>query len=357
MENGVEISGKASGGVEADLFVFTVNPSNYTGVSLINCKLNGSNYLTWSRAMLTALIAKNKVRMIDGSVPRPSEGDPNRANVTCATVAQTLWEDLRERYSQGNETRIYQLKAEIDNLKQEGMSIPKYYFQLKTIWVELDNYFEIPACTCSAARMYAAHREQEIHQFLMGLGSEYSTVRSNILSHEPAHSLNKVHALILHEERQNMVALSHESSAPDGAAFLGRTVGNKLEIQNSRSSSNYGGQGRGRGGTSKTCYHCGSSGHIKSACWLLHGFPANWESRQSKDKMRSEFAGRKTGGSGIAGQRRTALGPGQFSGLQAHQTRLGQSNSGPSPIGRLHVQSSSGPNSFGGLQAHQAQLG
>ncbi|PKI56530.1 hypothetical protein CRG98_023056 [Punica granatum] len=106
--------------MEADLLsIFTVNPSDYTGVSLINCKLNGSNYLTWSRAMLTALTAKNKVGMIDGSVPRPPEGDPNRAkwdmcnalviswifntlnselqsSVACATVAQTLWEDLHE---------------------------------------------------------------------------------------------------------------------------------------------------------------------------------------------------------------------------------------------------------------------
>ncbi|PKI51031.1 hypothetical protein CRG98_028580 [Punica granatum] len=91
------------------------------------------------------------------------------------------------------------------------MTIPKYYSRLKTLWDELDNYLEIPACTCSAARTYAAQREREkIHQFLMGLGSEYSTVRSNILSHEPAHSLNKVHALILHEEWQNMVVLSHE---------------------------------------------------------------------------------------------------------------------------------------------------
>ncbi|PKI38804.1 hypothetical protein CRG98_040805 [Punica granatum] len=59
--------------------VYTVNPSDYTGASLINCKLNGTNYLTWSRAMKTALIAKNKVGMVDGSVQKPPEGDPNRA--------------------------------------------------------------------------------------------------------------------------------------------------------------------------------------------------------------------------------------------------------------------------------------
>ncbi|PKI46722.1 hypothetical protein CRG98_032862 [Punica granatum] len=114
---------KGTGNVEADrLSALTVNPSDYTGVSMINCKLNGSNYLTCSRAMLIALTAKNKVGMIDGTVARPPEGDSNRAkweicnalvifwifntldselqsSVACATVAQDLWEDLNERYS------------------------------------------------------------------------------------------------------------------------------------------------------------------------------------------------------------------------------------------------------------------
>ncbi|PKI40750.1 hypothetical protein CRG98_038861 [Punica granatum] len=145
------------------------------------------------------MTAKNKVGMIDGTVARPPEGDPNRAkweisnalviswifntldsklqsSVACATVAQDLLEDLRERYSQGNETRIYQLKAEIGKLKQDGMTIPRYYSRLKGLWDELDNYLQIPACTCSAAKTYAAQREREkIHQFLMGLGSEYAT--------------------------------------------------------------------------------------------------------------------------------------------------------------------------------------
>ncbi|PKI59515.1 hypothetical protein CRG98_020043 [Punica granatum] len=138
------MSGK---GVEQDSFsMYTVNPSDYTGTSLINYKLNGSNYLTWSRAMVTALTAKNKVGMIDGMVPRPPENDLNRA------------------------------KWDVCNAL-EGMSVTKYYSRLKTLWDELDNYLEIPACTCSATKLYTAQREREkTHQFLMGLGSEFATV-------------------------------------------------------------------------------------------------------------------------------------------------------------------------------------
>ncbi|PKI51190.1 hypothetical protein CRG98_028397 [Punica granatum] len=172
--------------------VYAVNPSDYTGVSLINCKLNGSNYLTWSRAMMMALTAKNKVGMVDGSVPRPPDGDPNRVrwdmcnalviswifntldselqtSVACATVAQSLWEDLRE-------------------------SVP------------------------------------------------------------------------------------------------GR-AGPKTEMQGNQT---YGGHGGSRGGGSgsKTCYHCGRPGHVKSACWLLHGRPTNWEAKPAKEN-RLGFSGKR----------------------------------------------------------------
>ncbi|PKI51701.1 hypothetical protein CRG98_027864 [Punica granatum] len=319
--------------------VYTVNPSDYTGVSLINCKLNGSNYLTWSRAMKTALIAKNK------------------SSVACATVAQDLWEDLRERYSQGNDTRVYQLKAEIGSSKQEGMTVSRYYSRLKTLWDELENYLETPMCSCSAFRVYTAQKEREkTHQFLMGLGSEFSTVRSNILSHEPAHSLNKVLAMILHEERQNLVALSHENTAPDGAAFLGRMGEKKLEMQGGDNST-YGGQGGGRGATTtaKTCYHCGRPGHIKNACWLLHG----------GGKLGFSTQGRKTGGAagGMGGQQRGAgLGPNQFVGPQAHQGQKRGAGLGPNQFSGLQAHQAQlghshlGPNQFAGLSAHQSQI-
>ncbi|PKI42605.1 hypothetical protein CRG98_037018 [Punica granatum] len=373
MEKSEESSGKGSiGAIGVDQSsVYAVNPSNYTGVSLINCKLNGSNYLTWSRAMMTALTAKNKVGMVDGSVPKPQEGGLNRAqwdmcnalviswifntldpelqsSVACATVAQNLWKDLRERYSQGNETRINQLKAEIGSLKQEGMTVPRYYSWLKALWDELDNYLDIPTCTCSASKMYTAQREREkIHQFLMGLGSEFNTVKSNILSHEPAHTLNKVLSMILHEERQNLVVLSHETTAPDGAAFLGRATGPKMEMQGGENQTYRGHDGsRGETNATKTCYHYGRHGHIKSACWLLHGRPTNWKSKFAKENKLG-FFGKKTTGATRGGQngqqRGLALGPNQFNGLQAHQAQLGNS--------------SLGQNQFSGLQAHQVQLG
>ncbi|PKH98446.1 hypothetical protein CRG98_049713, partial [Punica granatum] len=122
-----------------------------------------------------------------------------------------------------------------------------------------------------------------------------------------------------------MVALSHENSAPDAAVFLSKLTGNKAEMQGGSGSSNYGGQIGGRGGTSKTCYHCGRPGHLKNSCWLLHGFPGTWDSKKEKGKL--GFAGKRIGET-MAGQQRTGLGSGQFRGLKAHQTQIGSFNPG-----------------------------
>jgi hypothetical protein len=76
------------------------------------------------------------------------------------------------------------------------------------MWDELSNYSHVPmckcgGCTCGAATGLMKEREEEkTHQFLMGLDdSVFETVRSNILSMDSLPSLNKVYAMVIHEER------------------------------------------------------------------------------------------------------------------------------------------------------------
>ncbi|PKI60227.1 hypothetical protein CRG98_019415 [Punica granatum] len=117
----------ANGGNQAQLTAllspYTVTSSDSTGIQLINCKLNGDNYLTWSRLMRIALRAKNKIGFIDGTLPEPGEGDPNRAlwvmanstvvtwiantlekdlqpSIACIENARVIWDDLKQRFSQ-----------------------------------------------------------------------------------------------------------------------------------------------------------------------------------------------------------------------------------------------------------------
>ncbi|PKI54345.1 hypothetical protein CRG98_025260 [Punica granatum] len=120
--------------------IFKIGASDLTGLHITSCLLNGDNYLTWSRVMRIALTAKGKLGFVEGEVPKPPVGDPNleswemcnslvlawifnglekelQSSVAYATEAKTLWDDLKKRYSQGNEMRIYQLKSEISTYR------------------------------------------------------------------------------------------------------------------------------------------------------------------------------------------------------------------------------------------------
>ena len=54
-----------------------LNPSENPAASLVPPVLNSTNYHSWSRSMITALSAKNKVEFILDDKPHPSQDNPN----------------------------------------------------------------------------------------------------------------------------------------------------------------------------------------------------------------------------------------------------------------------------------------
>jgi hypothetical protein len=100
--------------------------------------INGNNYYTWCRSMTISLNAKNKLGFIDGTIQMPSAKSqlddhalwkrcndmilswilnsitPELANsVIYSTTTQEVWEDLRNRFSQSNAPRIFQIERDI----------------------------------------------------------------------------------------------------------------------------------------------------------------------------------------------------------------------------------------------------
>lgn len=117
-----------SGNFNDPLFL---HPSDTPRMNLMNEILLGvENYGIWSRAMLIALRAKNKIVFIDGSYPRPSIGTDSlhqweRCNalvlswhmnsvskeiyggIVYSTDASTVWSDLKEQFDKVNGSRIF----------------------------------------------------------------------------------------------------------------------------------------------------------------------------------------------------------------------------------------------------------
>ena len=112
-----------------------------------------------------------------------------RSIISYIEEVQNLWEDIRECFSVANGPRVQQLKAELAECKQRGLSIVAYYGKLKKLWEDLANYEQMPTCKCGLCKCklesaWEKKREEEkVHEFLMGLDEIlYGTVRSNILA-------------------------------------------------------------------------------------------------------------------------------------------------------------------------------
>ncbi|XP_022861556.1 uncharacterized protein LOC111381942 [Olea europaea var. sylvestris] len=144
------------------------NPS----ISFVPELLTVDNYTTWSRAMRRALRAKNKLGFISGAITKPTSSDdplfeawercndlvtswvqnsisPSiKSSIALVDDAAELWDELKERFTQQNGPRIFQLKKALASLQQEQDSVSVYYGKLKSIWDELNLFDPLPDCTC-----------------------------------------------------------------------------------------------------------------------------------------------------------------------------------------------------------------
>lgn len=113
------------------------------------------------------------------------------SNLIYLNTAYEVWTALKNRLSQGNGPRVFELQRMVRNL----------HTKFKIVWDELVNYKSIPSCscgvcTCGFETTFAQYQEEECTiSFLMGLNEIFATVRGQILLMEPLPSLNKVFSL------------------------------------------------------------------------------------------------------------------------------------------------------------------
>ncbi|XP_020419788.1 uncharacterized protein LOC109950566 [Prunus persica] len=266
---------------------YYIHPSDHTGHAIVTRPLEGDNYATWSRAMIMSLEAKNKLGFVDGTIKAPSAKDPKygawrRCNqivkswilnsisptltntVIFSDTAAEVWADLNERFSQGNFSRIFELKRGIVEHRQQQQSIAVYYTTLKSFWDELGSYNDPPSCNCAGLKQIAEREEQEqILQFLMGLNDTYSAIRGQILLMQPLPNIRKIYSLLLQEEKQRQLADARDG--PIHAMNVKKSTKNTENRQPAKSQDNK--------GKSLYCTHCEGDTHTVDRCYYIIGFP------------------------------------------------------------------------------------
>ncbi|KAJ0046741.1 hypothetical protein Pint_03784 [Pistacia integerrima] len=263
-----------------------------------------------------ALLSKNKLKFVDGSVRAPLTTDSifsawERCNtmviswlnhslspsITSSVLwidkAYEVWEDLRERFSQGDICRISDLQEEIYTFKQEDRNVTDYFTELKILWDELLNLRPIPCCSCTNPCSCGALTKVKTYQnndyvirFLKGLGDQFTTVRSQIMLMEPLPSINKVFSLVVQQERQ-MVS---------GASKVFVSKSTQEEVQNSSKQRIKKSNQSQHNGDNRFCTFCGKPRHTIETCYKKHGYPHGYKPRNQNSTAHNIISGEDTEG-------------------------------------------------------------
>ena len=87
-----------------------------------------------------------------------------------ASTACEVWLDLKDRFTQKNRPRIFELNKAIASLNQKQSSVSAYFTNLKSLWEELASYHNLPICPCGVTKdIHEIFHQEHVLQFLMGL--------------------------------------------------------------------------------------------------------------------------------------------------------------------------------------------
>ncbi|KAL9996373.1 putative retrotransposon Copia-like protein [Helianthus debilis subsp. tardiflorus] len=290
---------------------YYIHASDYPRQMHVNDPLTDGNYIDWSQEMLNFLFAKNKVGFIDGSIKKPEQNSTNymlwmrcdamikgwlntamekeiRTSVKYATTAQEIWADLKERFGKDSAPRAYELKQSLTTTKQEGMSVSAYYTKLRVLWDEIQSVLHIPrcncdGCTCGIGKKLTELKEKErLYEFLLGLDSDFGTIRTQILAMQPLPSLGTAYHLVADDEQQRAVS-GVKRPTTDATAFQAFIPKNRDQKQPQSKFTRKDGK-RNVGEQVEHCDFCGKDGHNKDGCFKRIGYPEWWPGKVKQEK-------------------------------------------------------------------------
>uniref|UniRef100_A0A803P5H6 Retrotransposon Copia-like N-terminal domain-containing protein n=1 Tax=Cannabis sativa TaxID=3483 RepID=A0A803P5H6_CANSA len=197
------------------------------GAVLVPKILTGSeNYSTWRRSMMIALVARKKIRFINGKLPQREKDDEDydswcRCNSTVISWilhaisgeiadsilyhdnAAEIWDELHERFNEKNAPRIFEAKKMMQSLTQGSNTVTTYFTRLKSLWDQIREYRPQLFCSYDAMKIIQEYQEEDrLLEFLVGLNDSYSMVRSQIPMRDPLLNVSKAYASVVEEERQ-----------------------------------------------------------------------------------------------------------------------------------------------------------
>ncbi|XP_045809708.1 uncharacterized protein LOC123904057 [Trifolium pratense] len=278
--NGEKQSRRGTSNSDAALDPYYIHPSENPTTVCVTPQLEGDsnyhdelNFIAWERC-------NNLVHswLINSMKPQVAE------SVVYIENAVDVWNDLKERYLQGDRVRVATLYQDISNFMEGSLKVSEFFTEMRALWEELDQFRPLPRftcphqCVCAAmcnARMYFLLFSQEERQQNYGVNAQFESKIDDT------------------EASANAVESHSRGYESQGRAF-GRGRGYGDPRGNIGYSHIQGGRGRGNPYKDKVCTYGGRNGHIIDICHKKHGYPPNWgfgRGNQGTSQMRATDEG------------------------------------------------------------------
>lgn len=150
---------------------YFLHASDNPGQVYVSELLNETNYSEWVNDMTNALLAKNQIGFVDGTMQQPKADSADlshwircdamvkgwlksgmdkeiRKSIRYAKTAREIWMDLSDRFGQGSAPRAYEIRRDIAYLRQNKQPVAVYYTKLKAFWDEARQRTPPPRCAC-----------------------------------------------------------------------------------------------------------------------------------------------------------------------------------------------------------------
>ncbi|KAK6925740.1 Retrotransposon gag domain [Dillenia turbinata] len=265
------------------------------GAFNVGIQLTDTNFDVWSQFMEMHIAERKKLSYIMGKSALPDVSDKGyekwyaenqkvkRWLLMSMTpdimkrylhlpTAREIWSALSKAFYDGNdEMHVYSLHQKVFSAKQGAKSLSVYYGELTKIFQELDHQDKVVIKDPDDVTTYRQSIEKtRVHIFLTGLDKSFDQLQREILRREPLLSLEECYSLV-HREAIRSTTLNEDIEKPEASAMVSRHRPSQTSqdqpkatnLKNSNSSDK----------SAYKCTHCNQTGHSKSRCFELIGYP------------------------------------------------------------------------------------
>nr|DAD40609.1 TPA_asm: hypothetical protein HUJ06_014932 [Nelumbo nucifera] len=191
---------------------YYLHHSDHHGSVTVSSELTSSNYVLWSRSFLLALSIRNKTCFMDGTIKEPAMDDalhgawmrcnnlivawllrsispPIASIVFYISSASQIWDTLKKRFSQSDDSRICNLQLSLSTITQGTRIVDAYCIELTGIWEDVENV------TRTVSRFFLKRNKKTVFKFINGLNESFSTLKSQVMVMKPFPNLDEVYNL------------------------------------------------------------------------------------------------------------------------------------------------------------------